>query len=89
MNDSSVPTIAAGYRFQWEEAQNCYVLLYPEGMVTLNSTAGEILKYCDGTKNVEEIIAVLQRQYPEAELAEDVHEFLEIAYENGWICTDT
>jgi len=87
MNNSSFPSLAPGYRFQWEEAQNGYVLLYPEGMVTLNSTASEILKYCDGTRSVSSIITLLQHQYPEAELADDVHEFLEIAYENGWIRT--
>ncbi len=26
----STPTLALGYRFQWEPAQDCYVLLYPE-----------------------------------------------------------
>ncbi|HBQ81209.1 MAG TPA: pyrroloquinoline quinone biosynthesis peptide chaperone PqqD, partial [Erwinia persicina] len=24
-----------GYRLQWEEVQNCHVILYPEGMAKL------------------------------------------------------
>ena len=32
------------FRLQWEPAQDCHVLLYPEGMVKLNQSAGEILK---------------------------------------------
>jgi pyrroloquinoline quinone biosynthesis protein D len=32
------------FRLQWEPAQNAHVLLYPEGMVKLNQSAGEILK---------------------------------------------
>lgn len=78
--------IAPGFRFQWEEAQQCHVLLYPEGMITLNPSAGEILKRCDGSLTAEEITADLQRQFPDVDLSADVHEFLEMAYERGWIC---
>src|SRR5262249_58446441 len=41
------PAIGRGFRLQWEPAQAAHVLLYPEGMVKLNSSAGEILKRCD------------------------------------------
>lgn len=88
MNNNSIPTIAPIYRFQWEEAQNCYVLLYPEGMVKLNPSAGEILKHCDGTQNISAIISSLQQRYPNVEIENDVHEFLQIAYENSWISTE-
>ena len=87
MNDNSIPIIAFPYRFQWEEAQNCYVLLYPEGMVKLNISASEILKHCNGVQNVSAIVASLQQQYPNAAIKSDVHEFLDIAYENSWIRT--
>ncbi|MGR6034032.1 MAG: pyrroloquinoline quinone biosynthesis peptide chaperone PqqD [Candidatus Nitrosoglobus sp.] len=89
MDNNSIPTITSAYRFQWEKAQNCYVLLYPEGMVKLNPSAGEILKRCDGTQTVNAIIASLQQQYPDAEIESDVHEFLEIAHENSWIHMQT
>ena len=39
------PRVARGFRLQWEEAQGCHVLLYPEGMVKLNRSAGEILRF--------------------------------------------
>ena len=38
------------HRLQWEEAQQRYVILYPEGLVELNLSAAEILKLCDGTR---------------------------------------
>lgn len=85
MHDDSIPTLAPSHRFQWEEAQNCYVLLYPEGMVKLNPSAAEILKHCDGTQTVRAIIAALQQQYPDVDLEGDVHEFLEVAHGNGWL----
>lgn len=87
MNDNSIPTLTPAYRFQWEEAQNCHVLLYPEGMIKLNPSASEILKYCDGNHSISAILALLQQRYPDAELEEDVREFLGVAHENGWIQT--
>lgn len=81
----SVPELAPTLRFQWEEAQDCYVILYPEGMVKLSSSAGEIVKRCDGTASVGEVIANLKEQFPGAELEHDVYRFLEEAHENGWI----
>ena len=81
----SIPRIAPMFRFQWEEIQNCFVLLYPEGMVKLSQSAGEIMKRCDGESTVEEIIADLNRVFPEVNLNTDVHKFLEVAHENGWI----
>jgi pyrroloquinoline quinone biosynthesis protein D len=73
------------HRLQWEEAQGCHVLLYPEGMVKLNPSAAEILKCLDGAKTVAELFADLKQAFPEAELERDVYAFLEIANENGWI----
>jgi pyrroloquinoline quinone biosynthesis protein D len=80
-----VPVIANSHRFQWEEVQDCHVILYPEGMVKLGDSSAEILKLCDGENNVRAIINTLQDQYPDAELDNDVKKFLEVAHENGWI----
>jgi pyrroloquinoline quinone biosynthesis protein D len=78
--------MAKTFRFQWEEAQGCHVLLYPEGMVKLNTAAGEILKRCDGERSVAEIIDDLGAQFPGADgLPEDVLTFLNTAYDNQWI----
>ncbi len=83
----SVVEIVPTLRFQWEEAQQAYVLLYPEGMVKLNESAGEILRRCDGKRTVNDIIEDLQHQFPDAELDGDVREFIEVAREQGWIRT--
>lgn len=83
--DDSIPAIAPTFRFQWEEAQQCYVILYPEGMVKLNKSAGEILKFCDGVRSVTAVVAALEAQFPGADLAPDVNKFLEVAHEQGWI----
>lgn len=77
--------IAPGFRLQWEEAQQCHVLLYPEGMVNLNPSSAEILQRCDGENNMAAIISALEQQFPEIELADDVREFVQIALSNGWL----
>ena len=85
MSDDRVPSIVSMFRLQWEEAQNCHVLLYPEGMVKLSISAGEILKRVDGERTVIAIIDDLKTAFPGAELGEDVRNFLEEARGNGWI----
>ena len=70
---------------QWEAAQDCHVLLYPEGMVKLNESAHEILLRCDGQRTVAAIVADLQREFPGAELEQQVRQFLQQAYSSGWI----
>ena len=37
--------IAAHHRFQWEKAQDCYVILFPEGMVKLKWWGGRSVKF--------------------------------------------
>lgn len=74
------------YRLQWEEAQDCFVLLYPEGMVQLNGPAGEILSLIDGTRTNADIIASLEDKFPDAEgIADDVLAFLTEAHQNHWL----
>ncbi|HSD61568.1 MAG TPA: pyrroloquinoline quinone biosynthesis peptide chaperone PqqD [Burkholderiales bacterium] len=82
-----VAEITRRHRLQWEEVQQSWVLLYPEGMVKLNPSAGEILKRVDGTRSVAEVIADLERAFPGMDLSKDVIAFLEAAHERGWIRT--
>jgi pyrroloquinoline quinone biosynthesis protein D len=79
------PKLARLFRMQWEEAQGAYVLLYPEGMVKLNQSAGEILKRCDGERDVQAIITDIEQTFNATGLEKDVTGFLEIATERGWI----
>ena len=80
-----IPEVASTHRFQWEEVQDCHVIMYPEGMVKLSDSSAEILKLCDGKIDVKAIINLLQQKYPDAQLDNDVKKFLEVAHENGWI----
>ncbi len=87
ITQQSIPEIAPMFRLQWEEVQNAYVILYPEGMVKLSASAGETLKRVDGNNSVGEIIKDLEAQFEGAELADDVIKLIEVSRDNGWIRT--
>jgi pyrroloquinoline quinone biosynthesis protein D len=83
--ETARPTIGQGFRLQWEAAQNAHVLLYPEGMVKLNASAGEILRRCDGVRTVTEIVADLEQAFGKTGLASDVNAFMSMAVGKGWL----
>lgn len=80
-----VASLAMGYRMQWEEVQNCHVLLYPEGMVQLNETASLILQQCDGEKSIGDVISTLEQEFGEDDLSADILEFFTAALAEGWV----
>ncbi len=83
--DASVPRLGHGFRLQWEEVQGCHVLLYPEGMVKLNQSAGEILLRCDGQRGLADIVAQLETAFGASGLRPEVEKFLEIATHKRWV----
>ena len=85
IDSNAIPSVGRGFRLQWEPAQNSHVLLYPEGMVKLNSSAGEIMSRCDGKRSVAEIVADLERAFEVGNLAEDVTAFVSLALEKQWL----
>lgn len=85
LRTESRPRIGPGFRLQWEPAQNCHVLLYPEGMVKLNGSAGEIMKRCDGQRSIDEIVAELEAAFNAQGLKGDVIAFVEMAAKQRWL----
>ena len=85
---TSLPRIGVGFRLQWEPVQDCHVLLYPEGMVKLNGSAGEIMKRCDGVRSVAGIAADIEREHALSGLTGDVLAFVELAGKQLWLKWD-
>jgi pyrroloquinoline quinone biosynthesis protein D len=85
LSAESRPAVGRGFRLQWEPAQNAYVLLYPEGLIKLNGSAGEILKRCDGAATIADIAADLERAYAASDLSTDVMSFVVMAVEKRWL----
>jgi pyrroloquinoline quinone biosynthesis protein D len=80
-----VPRVAPLYRLQWEQAQQAHVLLFPEGMVKLNRSAGEILSRCDGQRTIAAIVQELEVAFAASALVDDVNAFLDFAAGKRWI----
>ena len=79
------PAVAHGMRLQWEPAQEAHVLLYPEGMVKLNGSAGQIMSRCDGVRTVADIVADLESTYKQKGLSGDVIAFIALAVQRRWL----
>ena len=71
------PRLHAKVRLQRDDVRGRDVLLYPEGLVTLNGTGVEILRLCDGTRSVADIVATLEGRYGATDLERDVTAFLD------------
>ena len=80
-----VPRIGPGFRLQFEPAQGCQVLLYPEGMVKLNGSAGEIMRRCDGQRTLAAIVADLEQAFAAQGLEGEVRAFVQMAADKRWL----
>jgi pyrroloquinoline quinone biosynthesis protein D len=85
VSDPARPTLQRTFRLQWEEMQQRWVLLYPEGMVTLNDSAAAILQRCDGAHTLDMLIDDLQSVFGVQGIAPEVHAFVKHATERGWL----
>ena len=88
LTPESKPRIGPGFRLQWEPVQERHVLLYPEGMVQLNASAGEIMKRCDGENSVAAIVADLEQAFDTSGLEPEVRGFVELAGQQNWLRWD-
>ena len=71
----TTPVLAPGTRYRWDKVRNQHQLVFPEGMMVLNELGRAIVQLRDG-RTTDELIAALKQQFPGAEPAADVHEFL-------------
>ncbi len=84
LNCKLVPKIKTNYKLK----KDLSIILYPEGLVTLNASACEVLSMCDGIKSINDIKDIIYTKYKiidEAQLSDQVEHLLEIAYFNNWI----
>lgn len=70
------PQLARGVRLHWDVVRERHVLLFPEGALTLNPTAAEVMKLCDGDRSVADIVTTLSELYEGADVGSDVRELI-------------
>ncbi len=83
---TDIYALALHHRFQWEEAQQSHVILFPEGMIKLHGGAGEVIKRVNGKATVGEIVAELKAAFPDAEdIENDILGMFDLALSKGWL----
>jgi pyrroloquinoline quinone biosynthesis protein D len=79
------PALALGVRLHWDRVRERNVLLFPEGALTLNQTAVDVLELCDGRRSVKDIAAVLSARYSGADVQDDVQDLLRAIADRGLV----
>lgn len=79
------PKLNRMFRLQWEEVQQGYVLLYPEGMVQLNASAAEIVRRCDGQTTVDALVEDIEAAFAQSNLRSQIVQLLAQAYARRWL----
>jgi pyrroloquinoline quinone biosynthesis protein D len=65
-NDATRPALARGVRLKADSGSGELVLLFPEGVLHLSETAEAVVRQCDGSASVEQIIKALAEEYDAA-----------------------
>ena len=74
------------YRLQFEEAQGCHVLLFPEGLIKLSDSAAAILERCQQATTLGKLVEELKIAFPGVDgLEDDVRAFLVDALQEDWV----
>jgi pyrroloquinoline quinone biosynthesis protein D len=72
------PRLAPGVRLHFDTMRDAWVLLGPERVIETEGPASEILRRCDGSRTVDQIVDELAALYTadRAEIAGDVADML-------------
>jgi len=72
------PRLAPGVRLHFDKTRDAWVLLGPERVIATEGPASEILRRCDGTRTIAQIVDELVVIYnaDRAEIAGDVSDML-------------
>ena len=76
--DTARPRLAAGVRLHFDTRRQAWMLLAPERVVETEDPAHDILRRCDGSRTVRQIVDELAEIYTAdpAEIAADVADLL-------------
>src|ERR1035438_7509591 len=78
MDENLAPRLASRAKLQKDPLTGRWVLLFPEGLLNLNESAGAILELCDGGRNRHELLKQLATRFQTApsQLEGDVRDLL-------------
>ena len=79
------PTLSRGVVLHHDRVRDTDLLLLPERVVVLRGSAGPVLRLCDGTRAVDDIVAELGARHPGAPVATEVPDFLAALRKEDWL----
>jgi pyrroloquinoline quinone biosynthesis protein D len=79
------PVLSRGVVLRHDRVRDTDLLLLPERVVVLHGDGGQVVRLCDGTRAVEDIVAELGACYPGAPVAGEVPRFLDALRKEGWL----
>jgi pyrroloquinoline quinone biosynthesis protein D len=81
------PRLARHSRLQTDRVSGAPVLLLPETIIVLNQTGYEILRLCDGSHTVAEIIQAVGNKYSadSSTLSREISEYLQAISQKGLV----
>ncbi|MGI9520568.1 MAG: pyrroloquinoline quinone biosynthesis peptide chaperone PqqD [Hyphomicrobiaceae bacterium] len=87
VNLLSRPALKRFVRLHEDKGRGRTVLLAPEQVLTPNAVALEVLKLCDGVRNVDEIAATLSERYDadQEQIVKDILPVLQDLADNGML----
>ena len=85
LSEQTVPRLAVGVKFRFDEVRGAWVLLAPERLFQPDEIAAEILKLVDGQRTLGGITDTLTAQFqaPRSVIAADVANLLQELNDRG------
>ena len=79
------PVLSLGIVLRHDRVRDADLLLLPERVVVLHGSGGQVVRLCDGTRAVEDIVTELGERHPGAPVAAEVPAFLAVLRKEGWL----
>jgi pyrroloquinoline quinone biosynthesis protein D len=79
------PRLATKAVLRYDHVRQAHLLLLPERVVRLNQSGASILRLCDGSRTVRDMITELEDRFGATDLGGDVTAFLREARAWGWV----
>ncbi|MEV6762908.1 pyrroloquinoline quinone biosynthesis peptide chaperone PqqD [Streptomyces sp. NPDC051105] len=79
------PVLARAVVLRHDRVRGTGLLLLPERVVVLHGRAAGVLRLCDGSRAVADIVTELSARFPNAPVATEVPEFLTALRREGWL----
>ncbi|MFE6776281.1 pyrroloquinoline quinone biosynthesis peptide chaperone PqqD [Streptomyces sp. NPDC057702] len=79
------PTLAPSIMLRRDRVRQADLLVLPERVVVLGGRAADVVRLCDGRRDVAQLVEELADRFPGAPVADEVPAFLARLREQGWL----